>query len=129
MDFHGETLTAAVPLPAAVAGARPPVPILVAAMGPQAVRVTGELADGVLPFLVGPGAPAEHIVAPLTAAAGRAGRPAPRVTVLVPGVVTADLDTARAAAAQTSFYDDIPSYARVIALSGAGAGGGSRGDR
>ncbi|MFD8250110.1 TIGR03564 family F420-dependent LLM class oxidoreductase [Nocardia sp. NPDC059691] len=120
VDFHGETLTAATPLPAAVAGAHPPVPILVAAMGPQAVRVTGELADGTLPFLVGPKALAEHIVAPLTAAAERAGRPAPRITVLVPGVITADLDAARAAAAaQTTFYDDIPSYARVIELSGA----------
>ncbi|MER7451535.1 TIGR03564 family F420-dependent LLM class oxidoreductase [Nocardia beijingensis] len=120
VDFHGETLTAAAPLPAAVAGARPPAPILVAAMGPQALRVTGELADGTLPYLVGPKALEEHIVAPITAAAERAGRPAPRITVLVPGVVTADVDAARAAAAaQTAFYDDIPSYARVIELSGA----------
>ncbi|MGW4279301.1 TIGR03564 family F420-dependent LLM class oxidoreductase [Nocardia sp. NPDC004750] len=120
VDFHGETLTAATPLPAAVAGARPQVPILVAAMGPQALRVTGELADGTLPFLVGPKALAEHPDAPHTAAAERAGRPAPRITVLVPGVITADIDAARAAAAaQTTFYDDIPSYARVIQLSGA----------
>ncbi|WP_245668523.1 hypothetical protein [Nocardia xishanensis] len=40
------------PFSAAVAGASP-VPVLVAAMGPQALRVTGELADGTLPFLVG----------------------------------------------------------------------------
>ncbi|MCC3333243.1 TIGR03564 family F420-dependent LLM class oxidoreductase [Nocardia abscessus] len=120
VDFHGETLTAAAPLSAAVAGARPAVPILVAAMGPQALRVTGELADGTLPFLIGPKALAEHVVAPLTTAAERAGRPAPRITVLVPGVVTAEVDAARAAAtAQTAFYDDIPSYARVIELSGA----------
>ncbi|MBF6221288.1 LLM class flavin-dependent oxidoreductase [Nocardia abscessus] len=120
VDFHGETLTAAAPLSAAVSGARPAVPILVAAMGPQALRVTGELADGTLPFLIGPKALAEHVVAPLATAAERAGRPAPRITVLVPGVVTADVEAARAAViAQTAFYDDIPSYARVIELSGA----------
>jgi alkanesulfonate monooxygenase SsuD/methylene tetrahydromethanopterin reductase-like flavin-dependent oxidoreductase (luciferase family) len=35
-DFHGELLTATTPLPATVPGAEPPVPILVAAMAPQA---------------------------------------------------------------------------------------------
>lgn len=119
VDFHGETLTAATPMPAAVAGARPTVPVLVAAMGPHALRATGELADGTLPFLVGPDALAEHIVEPLSAAARSAGRPRPRVVALVPGVVTSDLTAARAAAAATTaFYDTIPSYQRVIALSG-----------
>ncbi|MFD6124974.1 TIGR03564 family F420-dependent LLM class oxidoreductase, partial [Streptomyces hydrogenans] len=75
-DFHGELLTATTPYPAAVPGARPPVPVLVAAMGPQALRVSGELADGVLPFLAGPRALAEHIVPAVTAAARAAGRPA-----------------------------------------------------
>ncbi|MET9216484.1 MULTISPECIES: TIGR03564 family F420-dependent LLM class oxidoreductase [unclassified Nocardia] len=120
VDFRGETLTAATPMPATVAGAAPTVPVLVAAMGPQAVRATGELADGTLPFLIGPDALAEHIVAPLTAAAASAGRPRPRVVALVPGVVTADVAAARAAAeATTAFYDSIPSYRRVIELSGA----------
>ncbi|WP_109529785.1 MULTISPECIES: TIGR03564 family F420-dependent LLM class oxidoreductase [Nocardia] len=119
-DFHGDTLTAVTPMPAAVAGARPPAQILVAAMGPQALRVTGELADGTLPFLVGPGALADHIVAPLTRAAERAGRPRPRVVALVAGVVTSDIRTARAAAeAATAFYDGIPSYRRTVELSGA----------
>ncbi|MFB8047061.1 TIGR03564 family F420-dependent LLM class oxidoreductase, partial [Streptomyces hydrogenans] len=83
-DFHGELLTATTPYPAAVPGARPPVPVLVAAMGPQALRVSGELADGVLPFLAGPRALAEHIVPAVTAAARAAGRPAPRIVALVP---------------------------------------------
>ncbi|PWV70637.1 F420-dependent oxidoreductase-like protein [Nocardia neocaledoniensis] len=119
VDFHGETVTAAAPMPAAVAGAKPTVPVLVAAMGPQALRATGELADGTLPFLVGPDALAEHIVEPLRAAAKSADRPRPRVVALVPGVVTSDLTAARTAAeANTAFYDTIPSYQRVIALSG-----------
>ncbi|MFB8280545.1 TIGR03564 family F420-dependent LLM class oxidoreductase [Nocardia colli] len=120
VDFHGDLITAVAPMPAAVAGAKPAVPVLVAAMGPQALRATGELADGTLPFLVGPKALAEHVVAPITEAAERAGRSAPRIVVMVAGVVTADVEGARAAAEQsTAFYDDIPSYQRIIELSGA----------
>ncbi|GAA5059276.1 TIGR03564 family F420-dependent LLM class oxidoreductase [Nocardia callitridis] len=119
VDFHGETVTASSTLPVRVSGAEPTLPILVAAMGPQALRVTGELADGTLPFLIGPKALAEDVVAPLTKAAERAGRPRPRVAVMVPGVVTADLAGGRAAAAEaTAFYDDIPSYQRVVERSG-----------
>lgn len=118
--FTGETLTAATPMPARVPGAEPPVPVVVAAMGPQALRVTGELADGTLPNLAGPRVIAEHIAPAVTAAAERAGRPAPRIIAAVPGVVTADIDGARAAAAeQTAFYSTIPSYQRVIELAGA----------
>ncbi|RFU85249.1 TIGR03564 family F420-dependent LLM class oxidoreductase [Streptomyces triticagri] len=120
-DHHGELLTATTPLPAGVpGGAEPPVPLLVAAMGPQALRVTGELADGTLPFLAGPKALEEHVVPVLTKAAEAAGRPAPRVVALVPGVVTSDPDAVRERAAiDLAFYDTIPSYQRVIALSGA----------
>ncbi|MFD3727554.1 TIGR03564 family F420-dependent LLM class oxidoreductase [Streptomyces sp. NPDC058671] len=119
-DFHGELLTARTPLPAAVpGGAEPPVPLLVAAMGPQTLRVSGELADGILPFLAGPRALGEHIVPAVTAAAEAAGRPAPRIVALVPGVVTADAGKVREAAASAlALYDDIPSYRRVIGLSG-----------
>ncbi|WP_225804825.1 LLM class F420-dependent oxidoreductase [Streptomyces sp. NK15101] len=120
-DFHGELLTATTPYPAAVPGAdRPPVPVLVAAMGPQALRVSGELADGVLPFLAGPRALAEHIVPAVTAAAEAAGRSAPRIVALVPGVVTADAEGVREKAAEAlALYERIPSYQRAIELSGA----------
>jgi F420-dependent oxidoreductase-like protein len=117
--YHGSILTAVTPMPAAVAGATPPVPVLVAAMGPQTLRVTGELADGTLPLFVTPRVLAEHIVPAITQAAERAGRRAPRVAVLVPGVLTRDVETAReAAATATAFYDRIPSYQRMTALAG-----------
>lgn len=119
VDFHGETLTAVTPMPAAVPGAQPPVPVLVAAMGPQALRVTGELADGTLPFLASPKVLGEHIVPAVTSAAAKAGRPAPRIVAAVVGVVTDDVDAARQAAVQqTAFYDRVPSYQRVIELAG-----------
>ncbi|MGW4049771.1 LLM class F420-dependent oxidoreductase [Streptomyces sp. NPDC004779] len=119
-DFHGELLTATTPYSAAVPGAQPPVPVLVAAMGPQALRVSGELADGILPFLAGPRALAEHIVPAVTAAARKAGRPAPRIVALVPGAVTDEPDGLRRRAAEAlALYERIPSYQRVIELSGA----------
>ncbi|MGD0559725.1 MAG: TIGR03564 family F420-dependent LLM class oxidoreductase [Streptosporangiaceae bacterium] len=119
-DFHGEILTAVTPIPAAVAGATPPVPVLVAAMGPQALRAAGELADGTLPLFVTPKVLAEHIVPPITEAAARSGRAAPRITVFVPAVVTLNVAAARAAAiTATAFYDRVPSYQRVTALAGA----------
>ncbi|MFI7336602.1 TIGR03564 family F420-dependent LLM class oxidoreductase [Streptomyces sp. NPDC050085] len=121
-DFEGELLTARTsrsPLPVAVPGAEPPVPLLVAAMGPQALRVSGRLADGILPYLAGPRALEQHIVPELTRAAEEAGRPAPRIVAFVPGVVTPDPDALRAKLhEQMSFYAQIPSYARVIELSG-----------
>ncbi len=120
VEFRGEILTAVTPESAQVAGATPPVPVLVAAMGPQALRVTGELADGTLPLFVTPKVLAKHVVPPITSAAARAGRRAPRIAVLVPGLVTHDVDAARAAAVSaTAFYDRVPSYQRMTALAGA----------
>ncbi|MBO3678794.1 LLM class F420-dependent oxidoreductase [Streptomyces sp. NEAU-YJ-81] len=118
-DFHGELLTATTPIPARVPGAETGVPLLVAAMGPQALRASGELADGILPYLAGPRALAEHIVPTVTVAAEAAGRPAPRIVALVHGVVTDEADAVRERVAeQLAFYEQIPSYARVIGLSG-----------
>ncbi|WP_328557747.1 MULTISPECIES: LLM class F420-dependent oxidoreductase [unclassified Streptomyces] len=118
-DFHGELLTATPSLSARVPGAENGVPLLVAAMGPQALRASGELADGILPYLAGPRALEKHIVPALTAAATAAGRPSPRIVALVHGVVTDDVASVREkATAQLAFYERIPSYARVIELSG-----------
>lgn len=55
----------------------------------------------------------------VTAAAEAAGRPAPRIVALVYGVVTDDVGTVRAKATeQLAFYEQFPSYARAIELSG-----------
>ena len=118
-DFLGGLLTATTPIPARVPGAEGGVPLLVAAMGPQALRVSGELADGILPYLAGPRALSEQIVPAVTRAAEEAGRPAPRIVALVNGVVTDDVDAVRQRVAeQLAFYEKIPSYVRAIQLSG-----------
>lgn len=118
-DFEGELLTTRTPIPVRVPGADAGVPLLVAAMGPQALRASGELADGILPYLAGPRALADHIVPAVNAAAEAAGRPAPRIVALVHGVVTDDVDTVRETVTEAlAFYEQVPSYARAIELSG-----------
>jgi alkanesulfonate monooxygenase SsuD/methylene tetrahydromethanopterin reductase-like flavin-dependent oxidoreductase (luciferase family) len=46
VEHEGELITARSTLPTRVAGARPPTPVLVAAMAPKALLAAGELADG-----------------------------------------------------------------------------------
>ncbi|WP_432854442.1 TIGR03564 family F420-dependent LLM class oxidoreductase [Amycolatopsis sp. CA-161197] len=119
-DFHGDRLTVAPILPVTVPGAQPTVPVLVAAMGPKALRVTGELADGTLPYLASPRVLGEHIVPAIAQAADEAGRPAPRIVAFVAGTVTANAgDVREKALRDMAFYDQIPSYQRVVSLAGA----------
>lgn len=118
VNFHGDEFVAAPQFPVAIAGGSP-LPIYVAAMGPKALRVTGELADGTLPYLAGPRTLEEFIVPTITAAATAAGRPAPKVIAAVPVLVTDDVDEGRARAAEAlEFYATIPSYARTIEREG-----------
>jgi F420-dependent oxidoreductase-like protein len=117
VDFAGELITARTLIPSALPGAQPPPPppVLVAAMGPQALRVTGELADGTLPNLAGPKTLAEFLVPTLTEAAAASGRPRPRVIVMVAAVVTDAVDeTTRRAYQAMEFYEGIPSYRAVL---------------
>lgn len=111
-------MTASPGWPVRVAGGTP-VPVYVAAMGPKALRVTGELADGTMPFLAGPRTISEFIEPAIAKAAADAGRPKPRIIAAVPVLVSYDVDAARALAGnQLSFYETIPSYQKVIAREG-----------
>jgi F420-dependent oxidoreductase-like protein len=119
-DHRGDFYTATPPFDTTLAGAEPEIPILVAAMGPQALRVSGELADGILPFLAGPNVLSDEIVPQVSAAATAAGRPAPRVIAFVAAVVTDNPAKGReTAAAAMDFYNNVPSYQRVIEREGA----------
>jgi F420-dependent oxidoreductase-like protein len=118
VDFAGTEISAHPGWPVRVAGGTP-VPVYVAAMGPKALRVTGELADGTLPYLAGPRTIAEFIEPTIAKAAADAGRPKPRIIAAVPALVSDDVDAARSLAAeQLSFYEAIPSYQKVIAREG-----------
>ena len=119
VDYRGSELRAAPEWPVALAGGRP-IPVYVAAMGPKALRVTGELADGTLPYLAGPRTLEEFIIPTIAEAAAAAGRPAPQIIAAVPVVVSDDEDAARTLATDDlAFYETIPSYAKVIAREGA----------
>jgi F420-dependent oxidoreductase-like protein len=115
VDFHGSEISAAPEQSVRVAGGTP-IPVYVAAMGPKALEVAGELSDGTLPFLAGPRTIAEFIEPTIAKAAADAGRPKPRVITSVPVLVSDDADAARAEAAERlAFYETIPSYQKVIA--------------
>ncbi|MBI3213298.1 MAG: TIGR03564 family F420-dependent LLM class oxidoreductase [Mycobacterium sp.] len=116
--FHGAEVTASPQWPVDVPGGAP-LPVYVAAMGPQALRATGELADGTLPYLAGPRTIAEFIAPTIGKAAAAAARPQPRIIAIVPVVIDDDADAARAyAAEELAFYATIPSYQAVIAREG-----------
>ncbi len=91
--------------------ARSRVPLLVAALGPVMLKLTGELADGTITWMVGPKTMEEHIVPSLTAAARGAGKPAPIVVGGFPVVLTNKPDEARAQHRTTA--DDLRSIAVV----------------
>lgn len=120
VDFHGAQLTAvdSPEMPVAVPGSTA-FGVYVAAMGPRALQVTGELADGTLPYLAGPRTVEEFIVPTISRAAADAGRPDPRIIAIVPVAVADDAAAVRAAVAdRLGFYDQIPSYQKVLAREG-----------
>jgi alkanesulfonate monooxygenase SsuD/methylene tetrahydromethanopterin reductase-like flavin-dependent oxidoreductase (luciferase family) len=84
------------PLRLAVAP-RPDIPLYLAALGPDAVRVTGELADGWFPFLL-PRSGLPDGIERLGAGAAAAGRPRPLVSPGVPVALAENPATAHAVA-------------------------------
>ena len=97
---------------------RPPQ-VLVAALGPQALRVAGALADGTTLAWVGVKTLAEHTVPTIREAASKAGRPAPRVLASLPVCVTEDAAAIRASINQSlSMYGRLPSYRAMFEREG-----------
>ena len=94
VDFSGNEISAQPGWPVRVAGGAP-VPVYVAAMGPKALQVTGELADGTLPYLAGPRTIAEFIEPAIAYRAADAGRPKPRIIAQVPAILSDDVDAAK----------------------------------
>jgi len=88
-----------------------PVPVVVAALGEQALRVAGARTQGTILSWVGPRTIRDHIAPRLETAAADAGRPAPRIIAGLPVCVTDDADAIRASISETSaMYGDLPSY-------------------
>jgi len=119
VDFSGERLRAVSgPLPQATV----PTPVYVAALGPVMLRTAGELADGTVTWMTGTKTVASHVVPRITAAAGAAGKPAPRVVVGLPVCVTADSQRARERIdSALAIYPSLPSYRAMLDREGADA--------
>lgn len=96
-----------------------PPQVLVAALGPQALRVTGALADGTSLAWVGPKTLRAHIVPLLSEAAAAAGRPEPRVVATLPVCVTDDPAGMRERITKMSaMYGQLPSYRAMFEREG-----------
>jgi F420-dependent oxidoreductase-like protein len=92
-----------------------PCPILVAALAPKMLALTGRLADGTVTWMTGPKTLRAHTIPTISAAAAKAGRPAPRVVVGLPIAVTEDIAGAREIAARTfQVYGYLPSYRAML---------------
>jgi F420-dependent oxidoreductase-like protein len=117
VDFEGEEFR--VHAQVQVPDASPPS-VVVAALGPQMLRVTGRLADGTALWLAGPKYIERVVVPELTRGAADGGRPAPRVIAGVPVVVTEEAAAARERIGRAyAMYNQMPSYQRAIQGSGA----------
>jgi 5,10-methylenetetrahydromethanopterin reductase len=115
--FDGETMRAGIglttPRPARV-------PVLLAALGPQMLRLAGQRTDGTVLWMTGPATVRDYIVPTIRQAAQDAGRPSPRVVCLLPVCVTDDPDGARARANRVfSIYGLLPSYRAMLDKEGA----------
>lgn len=112
VKFKGETLSAGNP-PLLPGTPRPS--LLVAALGPQMLKLTGRMADGTITWMTGTMTLAEHTRPTIDASAEAAGRPRPRVVAGVPIACTDDIEGTRAYAAKAfSIYGRLPSYRAML---------------
>ncbi len=97
-----------------------PCQILVAALAPKMLALTGAEADGTITWMTGLRTIREHTVPRISEAAAAAGRPTPRVVVGLPIAVTKETAAARRAAAQQfEIYGTLPSYRAMLDREGA----------
>jgi 5,10-methylenetetrahydromethanopterin reductase len=103
----------------ALPGAEAP-PVLVAALGSTMLSLAGRVADGTITWMTGTQTIESHIAPSITAAAEKAGRPAPRVAVALPVTVTADIEAAKERVnAAMAIYPNLPSYRAMLDKEGA----------
>jgi 5,10-methylenetetrahydromethanopterin reductase len=116
-SFQGETMRAQIGLSTPRPGR---VPVLLAALAPQMLRLAGQRADGTVLWMTGPATIRDYIVPAISEAAAAAGRPSPRVVCLLPVCVTDDPDGARDRANRVlAIYGQLPSYRAMLDREGA----------
>ena len=96
------------------------VPVVLAAMAPQMLKLAAEQTDGTILWMTGPATVRDYVVPAITAAASAAGRGSPRVVCMLPVFVTDDPAAARASAAEEfAIYGQLPSYRAMLDREGA----------
>ncbi|XOV88004.1 MAG: TIGR03564 family F420-dependent LLM class oxidoreductase [Pseudomonadota bacterium] len=121
VNFRGETLSCDATV---FQAGRPGPSVVVAALGPQALRVAGTRTDGTTLAWVGPKTIRNHIVPRLSEAAAKAGRRSPRVIATLPVCVTAEPDRIRATISKNlALYGELPSYRAMFEREGVSAPG------
>lgn len=94
--------------------------VLLAALGPQMLRLAGRHADGTITWMTGLTTIEHHVVPAIAAAAREAGRPPPRVLAGLPIMLTDDGDAGRARADEEfALYGRLPSYRAMFEREGA----------
>lgn len=93
----------------------PVPPVLVSALGPQLLALTGKLADGTITWMTGPNTVRELTVPTISDAAAAADRPAPEIVVGIPVCVTDDVAASRDRANRSfAMYGTLPSYRAML---------------
>ena len=111
-DATGETISGHLALD--VPGTEP-VPVLIAALGPQMLRLAGARTAGTITWMTGARTLGDLTGPALRAAAAEAGNPDPRIVAGVPVCVTDDVDGTRARAAKVfAVYGQLPSYRAML---------------
>jgi F420-dependent oxidoreductase-like protein len=92
------------------------LPVVVAALGPQMIKLTAELADGTNTWMVGPKTMEQHIIPSFNAA----GKKDPEIVAGMPIVLTTKIDEAKEAIGQQlTVYGQLPSYRAMLDREGA----------
>lgn len=111
VSVSGETITARGKLEIYA----PEPPVLLAALGPQMLKLAGARCAGTITWMTGASTLRTLTVPTIGEAAAAADRPAPQVAAGFPIWVTDDVDTARANAAKTfAVYGQLPSYRAML---------------
>ncbi len=113
--FQGDALTTRADLELDA----PAPKVMVAALGPQLLKVTGRLADGTILWMTGPRTIAEHSVPAIREAAQEVGRGEPEVVAGFPVCVTdgseeANQQARERAAKVFAIYGQLPSYRAML---------------
>ena len=111
VSVSGETITARGKLDIHA----PEPPVLMAALGPQMLRLAGARCAGTITWMTGAATLRSLTVPTISEAASEAGRSAPEIAAGIPIWVTDDVDNARAVAAKTfEIYGQLPSYRAML---------------